>query len=783
MLNVKYYATSNELQREINSLLGRGLVIICPNPAIADEVRSIYPTAQVSTINEFYSKEWREIHPDKKIVNKSEYYFELWSEWRKEVQVSNLDYFFKCLKIVTELRGYSPSSFLVKEIIEEQVKTDPFFNGVNYLLNYFEEKEISDENLLYAEVANHFEGRHLGEAKEIVFWGFQILNGNQVDSIFRISEKINVSFFFPDFIKTHLVSTDWISWLEGMGGELKDHGKEEFTFPSHPRIEIDIQEKESLSWELQEYSSGIILDWNNQHDNIYSAVRRDDCQGKIKLSPNEYYLETLIREVELGLEDFRFEAKSYFENKRQSLFNNRLRGAWLDFKVYELFEKTMKSFFEYRTEEEFDRNDLLIIKEKILLDLPRISLVPGNVENRQIILKNFSQLNLLSESEKIKILIMDFAEGSGSLLDESLLVNLSSIGPLPNFDLVNKLKVGMLLASSDYDQAKIIIEPHVFEKTSLFDNFREVLKSQKQGLDEQVYPLKTNIINEELFEHELDKSFKFSPSRIQTYLNCPRKYKFQYIERVPEVGDSPFEFSAREEGEIVHKIIEFYFKDQEDRSLEAIVVDHFESYLKTSQKSIDDLLYKEVLLKKLLELCFNGIEVLEKIKELKPESEFSFEKDVDSPHYRGRIDCLLTIGDEFVILDFKRSEASIPSLKEIKEGKSAQIPIYGTHQIQGKTFVGGGYICLRDTERSLFVVESERMQNLFSNLSLVGSRRIQKVLSDDFEFMQTEIQDSILDLSKDQLFEARPLAPKVCAYCSYYSLCDRVEKNEKGESC
>jgi DNA helicase-2/ATP-dependent DNA helicase PcrA len=125
------------------------------------------------------------------------------------------------------------------------------------------------------------------------------------------------------------------------------------------------------------------------------------------------------------------------------------------------------------------------------------------------------------------------------------------------------------------------------------NNLEEKIKSinlDKKELEDDLIKYQDNK-NSLVFNKE---EFTFSPSAINTYLECPKKFELRHIYQMPEIGslDELLDLehgkgSALDKGSFLHKILEIYVKDNKktEKELEEIAKD----LLKTDNDFLDKI--------------------------------------------------------------------------------------------------------------------------------------------------------------------------------------------------
>ena len=158
---------------------------------------------------------------------------------------------------------------------------------------------------------------------------------------------------------------------------------------------------------------------------------------------------------------------------------------------------------------------------------------------------------------------------------------------------------------------------------------------------------------------------KLSHSSIQTYLECPKKWHYRYVEKIPEKPKHYFSF-----GKSMHSALEFLYQAEVPAPLEGLLRFYYENWINEgyeTQKQEDDKKKEgEDILRRYYEKNVPGFR-----RPLHTELRFGFDKDflVKGVAVRGVIDRVdLAAGDRIAILDYKTGKP-IPKSRVEKDGQ------------------------------------------------------------------------------------------------------------------
>ncbi|MDO9180829.1 MAG: PD-(D/E)XK nuclease family protein, partial [Bacteriovorax sp.] len=260
-----------------------------------------------------------------------------------------------------------------------------------------------------------------------------------------------------------------------------------------------------------------------------------------------------------------------------------------------------------------------------------------------------------------------------------------------------------------------------------------------------------------------------SASRLQVFIDCPRKYYFSYIEKIDHRPVERLKIAADEMGTIEHDIIQQYFINRKiDSSLIFEPSIHKEYCTQALEKFIEShkiILTEQVKLTtfyELLNYTQNGIEFLINFCHKNQAIGIEFERSLGQNPWGivGFIDCLVHLSNhEIAIFDFKRSGAAIGSKRDTLAFDKIQIWAYliVILRFQEKVIHTWGYLNLSEIEASQVYDENES--------AVLNTAKI-----DDFQIYLEKIIENI---NKEIQFQAAPRNNKICDFCEVQLLCPK----------
>jgi hypothetical protein len=282
-----------------------------------------------------------------------------------------------------------------------------------------------------------------------------------------------------------------------------------------------------------------------------------------------------------------------------------------------------------------------------------------------------------------------------------------------------------------------------------------------QGLEfdvEYIQKAKRDIVAENTtFKRQNQQTL--SASRLQTFADCPRKYYFSYIEKLNTRPENRLSLDPDEMGSLEHKIIEDYFKantDYDFASHSLLCKSVLREFLEKNKMYLTKQLEEETFYE-LLEYSKNGINYLLNYCSGFPSSTLDFEVELHATDLamKGFIDCVLTVGKDAHIFDFKRSATSLGSKKDLLSFEKIQLWIYRWALEKKFNVVWWGYVNLSDG----------------STLGLAPTDINPELVFEDY-------LNLLVDRYNNEVtFAPEPRSEKVCHYCEVQLLCPKEKVN------
>ncbi len=698
--------------------------------------------------------------------SKSELLMELWTIWKIKAN-ENYNSFRYVFDLFTEIRSYSLEIGVIEEL--KDFITEDVFDGLILFYHYFESSNIIDEQKSYALAGSQYSGT---EKSGYVFWGFDHLNAIQIDMIKALTSSSFVVIPLPKKVLSEIDTFDWPYWLS----------TEEYADVTlHAKLQI--KAFQVPVGRLTEYLDKIL-----KKDEKISFIDFNKASGLNELSSfqrESVELKTNVDIFSINLNSIYSKLQDQFDwSKEQSVesilnWSKEERKAYFDvenmrsFKILFMFDSLLDRFQNYSDKNESLKwSDLLILKEVLQLDLPRTSMVSLIKECEMKVLDRDS-LGTLEEGYSKYLFIDKNADKSlreNSNYSADVLSVLSAYGPRQN------KKFEALMISSDLfqfanDGGIIIFEDGAFEDSY---EWEQVLES----IDLEISKIKNDLKIQAPIIPVENEDFKglLSATKIQSYIDCPRKFAYEYKNRVNLLVRGRTQITPDIKGLVEHLLIE-KFLDQNNMYDELTHKTLGQTLLKNEIKSNGLIISRINFDSALEEIIAYTAEIIQRLLSVKNSFgvKFIFEYDLNTidPLVSGRVDLILELDGKYLAIDFKRSSTGVPSKKDFEEFNKIQMWFYSQRlsQLEGK-IIGVGYLSLADlSESRIYMIDD----CVWSDLLFGGMKT--SVFKDSFqEKLQAyaEFETEVVQkMNTDVEFLAMPKSNGACDYCVANPVCTR----------
>ncbi len=256
---------------------------------------------------------------------------------------------------------------------------------------------------------------------------------------------------------------------------------------------------------------------------------------------------------------------------------------------------------------------------------------------------------------------------------------------------------------------------------------------------------KINHFDEEIIAKIDLVSLLWSATSFRTYLQCKRKFYLQNILKIKEHTIS-LKPKAYELGDIIHSILEDYYKDFTEHNFEKIE-ELFNKYKSSNPFLILDL---EIWKKKLYDFYLYDKERLKNRKIIALEK--NFECEFEGIKIRGVIDRIDKYDDIYEVIDYKTSSTlSVDSLKNYEKTDDFQLEFY--------------YLAMNE------LYKTDKIEAYYydlNNTALICEIALDKKLE-----LLSEKFNELKEISKYEISFSKCEDKSNCTYCAYSIICDR----------
>jgi hypothetical protein len=794
MMQIVYFSRKSQFLTEIQSIPG-DKVFITPSPAKADGLRALLvenATSDVVTIAKFTSDLVNHLWegatvPD--VKRKADLLLIFGILKNKYLPELGFEQFSQAYNLFSDLRSFTLNEDALSTVMEEQ--PEEVRRAVELFWRLLDATGFLDEHGAYQKISEAL--RSFEEKSELkksyIFWGFQHLNGQQVDLLKALSIRYKVIIPFPLALKEKLKKSDWLSWLR----DSKVIERDLEAIEQQPRASLVKINSREIAQSLKQFiqpRDQIILGVSKLSALHLDIIPSKEVSYKIPhqlIQAELSELNTQLKEAVKGKEHL-LELDNYLKTARTEVIEALAKkGSFKSLKAIELYQDALDNIKELSDEEiKVDRFFLKLLYEVVSLNQPRSSFIPVSVNELSIELKDMSTLEDVKRDRRALLCIddrFDEIQGLGQNYTESIQKALSSLGPLKRnelellfkqwefHDLLSQAEVTVFMSESTLKHS--LVWKRLFTNVELIEAPRNFSANQRMIVD--------------IFQKSQKKTFagSYSASKFQTFLDCPRKFYFNYVDKIFPSITYENDFDPMLSGTISHEIIEEYFKNKStEEDLPRITKIVMNRYI--AQKKLD--IPQDKMLKH--ELVFNhrslnGVRFLSQLEEaLGSEIIWTIEQDFSfTEEYKltGKIDCIGRMQNTILLLDFKSTKYGASSNKEIEELDSLQLWAYAkaaskmVDQFEQKSIVMG-FISLDNPSDSNLLTND---QDLFEKLKQARIAK-QQVFKTPFGELFKSAEEKMLALSLsiplEKSFPARPRKNDACSFCELTKVCVKSEQ-------
>lgn len=783
MMQIVYFSQKDQFLREIEAQEGKK-EFICPSPSKADGLRSRLSAGtsmDVITIAKFTSNLIGTLWQDEElpaVKRKAELLLTFGILKNKYLPELGHEQFNQAYNLFSDLRSFTTNYDALSSVLDEQ--PEEIKKAVHLFWQILDLTGYSDEHGAYQQITEKLRSSEDQEDlhKTFIFWGFQHLNGQQVDLLKALAIRYNVIIPFPLALKNKLKRSDWVSWL-------KDSKLTEIdlpVIPATPRGKLVTINSREIALSLKDYlaeGDQIVLGVSKLTPLLINVIPTNEVNFKVPHSLVESEVLEIASEIkkfsgsssELGL---------WLTDKMKSAKSLKFLRA------LQLYQEALNGISELTDEEVIlDKFFIKLIVEVVSLNQPRTSYVPVSPNDMTMELKDMSSLEDVDRKRRVILCIDERFEDIQSLgqnYTESIQKALAALGPLKRNelellhkqwefeDLFSNADVRVFMGESTLKHS--LIWKRMFSNIALENEGHKVSHVEKELIDP--------------FKSLANKKFNgnLSASKFQTYLDCPRKFYFSFVEKIFPDVQLEKDFDPRVSGTIIHEIIECFFKEKvAEEGLRTLTTRIMEKYVKEKELVLPAEVYKQ------RELIFfhralNGISFLRKLEhilnetiEWKIEERFSISEDYK---LNGIIDCLAVTKNHVFLLDFKSTSSAAASNTDVVQYDAVQLWTYAKAaekiipDFKSKTVVLG-YVVLDDSSESNLLTGDEELAKTIKEAKICSIHKFKDEFPEKLQEAGLLLNTLSTSILNDEIFRPLPRKSSACTYCELSKICVKSE--------
>jgi len=742
--------------------------VICPNPVSADAFRkkSKKNNVEVITIAKYLNDEIGDV----KVKRKGELLLFLSFVWKQFFSESKYESFVQAFNLLTELRSFTLDFTQVLELLED--RDEDIAKAVKVFWYYILENEIIDEHQaisLIREKVSQYDT--LDDC--YVFWGFNHLSAGQIDFIKELAEKSDVYIPLPYMVLSYGRNTDWPYWLSTDINQ-NENENDPITINTLRYSKSRMNEK-LRPLLLAEKNVEVFLAKKNPTISEINEIPLDNAFFRSRV---DLFSGPLIEEIKRIEDKIIPSGKKLAADELEQEIQQQYKKAISEFsikdgrklRVFQLLLSHLEIWKEAGGDE-FSAFDLKIMKNIVSLALPRNYHMPLHEKAQHSISGLENLFDYSEDSTKVICVSSDYERIRPGIVpyDPQMVSTLASLGPLKNPDFEFQMTRFFLMEILSSSNSLLVIENDI-EENDL--GWEEILKDCEQVENGVETVAKKEIKYLANPKTDVEKRWRFSPTKIQEFLDCPKKYFHKYHYSLPGPPSSDNLLMPFHLGNLEHQVVRDHFEGK---------ISHFDNHISDLIKEftherhivLSDFYFKKYFIE-IRDISRNFIEALERFNDYE-NIQLDFEKPIndnkDNIYFEGRADLIVTTPQGKGVIDFKRSEHSVPSIEKLITFKKVQLSYYACHYGEDIKFVG--YISGADIKKSLFLFDED--EALIEMIKSIGffkkNNQIQmKTFLDDYQRFEDETVRAIM--TQDD-FRANPQDSSVCNFCTLKNVCSK----------
>ncbi|GEM_PF-1401800 len=792
MLQLVYYGAPQQFIEEMSSTWEVSETVwIAPSPsktdALREQLQSVLKTQVTSITMAKFLSELVAACPDKtigeKVKRKADLLLIFGALRTKYSPDLSFEEFVMGYNIFSEIRSFSLDLVAMESVLAEY--DEKIRKAVLLFWQLLDSLQFYDEHALTQSLSENLRAHDFyeGKQKNFIFWGFGHLNGQQIDLLKALSIRHNIIVPLPAQIKGQLKKSDWPSWL-------MDHKVEESEV-GFLTSKVSINRR----WINTRTVSPAIKNWVSENPDQKLQI----LIGVNKLTPNDLHLIPLDRfNCKVPIDWTLIERAKFHDvlvSAIEEIPHTHELKNWLtklaklerrpkELKVIQLYLEALKKLDDL-SDEAWEINDffLHVLGDVVALNAPRLSTVPLVSGESLVQIFDLSQIDQIVADIPLMVVLderFDEPLSLQPLYSEKIEKELISIGPVkrPEFEL--NIKRSEFLRLMD-ERATIFLPPELLKHQLIWKRFFENVEWIDIEAKQSTKETKLKDVLKKYVQSSVTEKFSFSASKVQTYVDCPQKFYFQYIDKIFPRVQLKQDIDPMDAGTFVHHMIELYLKSHTEID-EGILWSLIKSEMSILKTQNHLQLSEEVEHERSIQYYHRTLNGLSYLKQLSTVLEFepkwviedSFQWN-DKFKLNGQIDCFYTSENLLVVLDFKSSAASASSFTDVKSLESIQLWVYllemSKRWEKPPSQIVMGYVVLEAPQKSKLLVWGEDTYEQIKINKFTSVKLMENDVSNDIETGINHIESIVQAMREDKDFSPQPRKKTACLFCDLQSYC------------
>ena len=786
---------------DINFSLGEAekWQILCPNPTIADSIRKKIEDHcekekfTTNTISKFLTDTFQEAFSDEIVVRKSELMKKLATLWKLRFSGFDSSFFHQAFEVFTDLRSFTLNKDIAAQVIDyypEIIK-----QAVTLFWLVCDEERIIDEHQAYSDLTEYFQSVDILESSSFldssyVVIGFTHMSAGQIELLKVIGQRVDVVIPVHSEVFRDCLYTDWLSWLQSQADhivEKKTELKKEHTVNVREFTPINLNS--TLLEEMDESNQSVFFPMSNISFSTINKIHANKFffRSDVDLFGNTLYetKEGIEKKLIEHGEQKTVEVISFLEDElKKTIASSKDWGVFKKIKVYQTLIDSLKGWLELsEVNETFSTFDLNIVSEVSKLDLPRNFNLPI-LENAIGDIFSLKDLYRINDDKNLIIVALskhDLTLGGSPNYPKEVQEILVNLGPMRRKSLDYLFYSFHIREILDWPKVTLMIEEGLWKHDQAWAMILEnmVMKPIDEGEQTKAFVKRVGEQKRAQYLHEKP----LSATRLQTYLDCPKKFYYNYV---ISLGAEPPKLNMtdpRDLGSAEHKVVQCYLEAYENWDETS-----FEKVLDQEMTNFFPHLYEEnqlAYLEARSEVSFYSeqtIKELLKFKLFDHEIKFYFEQSMEVSPGVGSADIVIETAQGNILFDMKRSGGSIPTNSDILKMKAIQLWYYLAFlKEEPESFIAFGYLNLSDNEESRIYCLDNTLGEFIGKNEVFGIKKLETIKEPLLVYLEqfNEVLGNAESKLKNQEdFNISPKNAGVCTFCPGNMICDRGSIND-----